>query len=59
MTKYVEAERRIEQLTSELEQHNYAYYVLDDPTIPDSEYDRLLRELALGEVEPGGRFWPL
>ncbi|MCP4043391.1 MAG: NAD-dependent DNA ligase LigA, partial [Gammaproteobacteria bacterium] len=25
--------------------HNYRYYVLDDPEIPDAEYDRLLREL--------------
>nr|Q47FA0.1 RecName: Full=DNA ligase; AltName: Full=Polydeoxyribonucleotide synthase [NAD(+)] [Dechloromonas aromatica RCB] len=30
---------------SELERHSYAYYVLDAPTIPDTEYDKLFREL--------------
>jgi DNA ligase (NAD+) len=32
-------------LRSELERHNHAYYVLDRPTIPDAEYDKLFREL--------------
>jgi DNA ligase (NAD+) len=32
-------------LRAELERHNHAYYVLDAPTIPDAEYDRLFREL--------------
>lgn len=36
---------RIEELTSLLTQANYRYYVLDDPTMPDFEYDHLLREL--------------
>ena len=36
---------RIEELTRLLTQANYRYYVLDDPTMPDFEYDRLLREL--------------
>ena len=36
---------RIEELTRQLTQANYRYYVLDDPTMPDFEYDRLLREL--------------
>ena len=36
---------RIEELTNQLTQANYRYYVLDDPEIPDFEYDRLLREL--------------
>lgn len=35
----------IEQLRRELNGHNYAYYVLDDPKISDFEYDRLLRRL--------------
>src|SRR5262249_12275032 len=30
----------------ELEQHNYAYYVLDQPTVSDATYDGLLRELV-------------
>lgn len=36
---------RIEELTAILTQANYRYYVLDDPHMPDFEYDRLLREL--------------
>ena len=36
---------RIEELTALLTQANYRYYVLDDPEMPDFEYDRLLREL--------------
>ena len=36
---------RIEELTGILTEANYRYYVLDDPTMPDFEYDRLLREL--------------
>ena len=39
------ARRRIEALREEINLHNYSYYVLDNPEIPDSEYDRLLREL--------------
>jgi DNA ligase (NAD+) len=37
---------RVNSLREEINTHNYRYYVLDAPTIPDSEYDRLLRELA-------------
>ena len=36
---------RIEQLREQLNHHSYRYYVLDNPEIPDSEYDRLYREL--------------
>ena len=36
---------RIGELTAILTEANYRYYVLDDPTMPDFEYDRLLREL--------------
>jgi DNA ligase (NAD+) len=47
------AERRIGRLRTEIEQHDYRYYVLDEPTIPDAEYDRLLRELgSLEEAFP-------
>jgi DNA ligase (NAD+) len=34
-----------EQLKDELNQHNHRYYVLDDPSVPDSEYDRGMRRL--------------
>ena len=44
---------RIQQLVSLLNQYNYQYYVLDEPTVTDSEYDRLFRELqALEQQEP-------
>lgn len=36
---------RIEELTALLTDANYRYYVLDDPQMPDFEYDHLLREL--------------
>ncbi|MBS1131212.1 MAG: lig, partial [Proteobacteria bacterium] len=38
-------------LRAELERHNHAYYVLDAPTIPDAEYDKLFRELQALEAE--------
>ncbi|MGH8401569.1 MAG: DNA ligase LigA-related protein, partial [Gammaproteobacteria bacterium] len=38
-------ERRIQTLRETLNQHNYRYYALDAPEVPDSEYDRLFREL--------------
>jgi DNA ligase (NAD+) len=42
---------RAAQLREQLNYHNYRYYVLDDPEIPDAEYDRLLRELQALEAE--------
>ena len=41
----MDAKEEISQLTAALEQANYRYYVLDDPTLPDFEYDRMLRRL--------------
>ena len=35
----------VEKLREQIRHHNYRYHVLDDPEIPDAEYDRLLREL--------------
>lgn len=44
---------RAQQLRAEIEQHNYRYYVLDNPTIPDAEFDKLFRELeALEKIYP-------
>lgn len=40
-----EARERAEWLRREIREHQYRYYVLDAPTIPDSEYDKLYREL--------------
>lgn len=36
---------RVDWLRQEINRHNHAYYTLDNPTIPDAEYDRLFREL--------------
>ena len=43
------ARKRAEKLRAELDRHNHAYYVLDAPSVPDSEYDKLYRELV--EIE--------
>lgn len=45
------AKEKIQELTQILEEANYRYYVLDDPSMPDFEYDRLLRELEILEAE--------
>ena len=49
MTSDVKA--RAEQLRREIEEHNRRYYVEDDPTIGDDEYDALLDELRRIEAE--------
>lgn len=41
----MDPKERILQLTRLLNEANHRYYVLDDPTMPDFEYDRMLREL--------------
>jgi len=43
--------QRAEQLRAELAEHNYRYHVLDDPSIPDADYDALLRELIALEKD--------
>lgn len=49
----MEPKERIEELTALLTEANYRYYVLDDPQMPDFEYDHLLRELEeLEEAHP-------
>jgi len=42
---------KIQELSTQLTEANYRYYVLDDPTMPDFEYDRLLRQLEELEAE--------
>ena len=42
---------RAQEITKLLEQYNYEYYVLDNPSVPDSEYDRLINELIMIEKE--------
>lgn len=46
-----EIRQRVDELRSLLEEHNYRYYVQDDPSIPDAEYDRLFRELQNLEAD--------
>ncbi len=43
--------KRIAHLRAEIEKHNYHYYVLDAPLVPDAEYDRLFRELQALEAQ--------
>lgn len=43
--------QRVDELRSVIENHNYQYYVLDDPRVPDAEYDRLFRELQKLEAD--------
>ncbi len=47
----MQARDRILELTQLLNEANHRYYVLDDPTMPDFEYDHLLRELETLEAE--------
>jgi DNA ligase (NAD+) len=46
-----EAQHKIQALSKLLEQHNYNYYVLDNPTISDYDFDQLLEELMALEKQ--------
>ncbi|TYK65489.1 NAD-dependent DNA ligase LigA [Colwellia echini] len=47
------AQEKISQIQQQLNQYNHEYYVLDQPTVPDVEYDRLMNELiALETANP-------
>jgi DNA ligase (NAD+) len=49
-----EARKRIAELTELLEKYNYEYYVLNQSSVSDAEFDRLMGELKLLEEEfPG------
>lgn len=53
-TPPAEAVTEIQALREALHHHNHRYYVLDDPEIPDAEYDRLFRRLSeLEALHPG------
>lgn len=47
----MDARQEIQDLSRELERHNYLYYVMDAPEIQDYEYDRMLRRLEELEAE--------
>ena len=40
-----ETEKKMEELREKIRYHNYRYYVLDNPTVSDAEYDQIMREL--------------
>ncbi|HET8850646.1 MAG TPA: NAD-dependent DNA ligase LigA, partial [Marinobacter sp.] len=46
-----DAQTRVQALRAAIDDYNYHYYVLDDPRIPDVEYDRQFRELQQLEAE--------
>ena len=45
------ARRRITDLSAEIRDHQFRYYVLDNPTISDAEFDKLLKELEALEAK--------
>ncbi|MDM8561071.1 NAD-dependent DNA ligase LigA [Candidatus Parabeggiatoa sp. HSG14] len=51
MTIAKNIQQQATKLRDLLNEHNYYYYVLDEPRMPDSEYDRLMRELQALEIE--------
>ena len=51
MTASAATRKKVESLRSEIRNHNYLYHVLDDPEVPDAEYDRLIRDLTKLEKE--------
>jgi DNA ligase (NAD+) len=49
---------RVEALRRQIAHHNYRYYALDDPEIPDADYDALMRELESLEAQYPGLIAP-
>lgn len=47
----VDIQQKLAALKDSINTHNYRYYALDEPSIPDAEYDRLMRELLAIEAE--------
>ncbi|GGD54368.1 NAD-dependent DNA ligase LigA [Lacimicrobium alkaliphilum] len=47
----MQIEQQLAQLRDQLNDYNYQYYVLDDPTVPDAEYDRLMEALKALEAQ--------
>jgi DNA ligase (NAD+) len=51
MPELPKTKQRLESLRNTINQHNYRYYALDDPSVPDAEYDRLMQELLKLEAD--------
>jgi DNA ligase (NAD+) len=49
MTASGKPAQRVLELRQQIDQHDYRYYVLNEPSVPDAEYDRLMKELR--EIE--------
>ena len=47
----MDPKQRIDEITHLLEKYNYEYYVLDNPSVSDAEYDRLMQELIALETK--------
>lgn len=58
MTDINQEKAHIDALKSRLEKHNYQYYVIDAPSIPDAQHDRLMAELAALEKKHPERVNP-
>jgi DNA ligase (NAD+) len=53
MSASTATQKKLDSLKDQIRHHNYRYHVLDDPEVPDAEYDRLMRQLqALEEENP-------
>ena len=47
------ARKQVNELRRQIQHYNYQYHALDEPDVPDAEYDRLMRELqALETAHP-------
>src|SRR5690554_4878463 len=51
MSEATSPDRRIAELRRVISEHDYRYHVLDQPTVADAQYDRLMRELQALEAE--------
>ncbi|MCK5720054.1 MAG: NAD-dependent DNA ligase LigA, partial [Thiomargarita sp.] len=47
----IKTKRQIIDLRNQINEHNHRYYVLDEPSIPDAEYDKLMRQLQQLETD--------
>ncbi|MFQ3198959.1 MAG: DNA ligase (NAD+) [Paraglaciecola sp.] len=51
MATALSPKQRLEQLIAKINEYNYRYYVQDEPTVPDAQYDRLMQELQAIETQ--------
>jgi DNA ligase (NAD+) len=51
MSESTATQKKLESLRDQIRHHNFRYHALDDPEIPDAEYDRLMRELRRLEAD--------